>query len=622
MSPKNSPKPRDSRAKAAAEPANAHATRETVESIVIAFVLAFLFRTFEAEAFVIPTGSMAPTLMGMHKDVDCAKCGHRYRVTASEEADTNAHKRNPMDVVGGVCRLCRFPMPMRADNLSPHLFEGMEEVDFQKTYNGDRILVNKYIFTLAEPERFDVIVFHFPGDAETNYIKRLVGLPRETLRVFQGDLYVGKQDATRDEDFTVVRKPADKVLAVRQLVHDTDYDPLELYDAGWPLRWHATSPTGADGWQLTPPDKDDNVVRQSYSVDRTGGGEAWLRYRHTVPDNDVWRKVANVQPPSDAGPAADQSGRAGKSRSQLIMDFNAYNARVHRAQAQVDLWPDVSKLGIHWVGDLIVEADVKVAEAKGELLLDLVEAGKHFTCRVDLATGKATLGGQDLADFAPAANTPLSSSGRYNVQFANIDDQLLLWVDGELMQFDQSTEYDAVKAFGSRRIGPKTSMADRGDLEPAGIGAAGSKLTVTRLKLWRDIYYIADSYQASANESRDGRMIADYDFVSEATLRDLRHDSSLWDELFLRRRHVDFKLGDDQFFVMGDNSAESSDARLWQDLRPREDGLPSGQPGGAYLERRMLIGKAVCVYWPHAWYTIPKTPIPVWPNFRDMRLVR
>ena len=44
--------------------------RETIESIAIAFVRAFLFRTFEAEAFVIPTGSMAPTLQGRHKDVD------------------------------------------------------------------------------------------------------------------------------------------------------------------------------------------------------------------------------------------------------------------------------------------------------------------------------------------------------------------------------------------------------------------------------------------------------------------------------------------------------------------------------------------------------------------------
>ena len=63
----------------------AGAVRELIESVAIAFILAFMFRTFEAEAFVIPTGSMAPTLMGRHKDVICRKCKYPYRVSASEE---------------------------------------------------------------------------------------------------------------------------------------------------------------------------------------------------------------------------------------------------------------------------------------------------------------------------------------------------------------------------------------------------------------------------------------------------------------------------------------------------------------------------------------------------------
>ena len=68
--------------------------RETIESIVVAFVLAFLFRTFEAEAFVIPTGSMAPTLQGRHKDLICPKCGTHYRVSASlsEELDEDTQR--------------------------------------------------------------------------------------------------------------------------------------------------------------------------------------------------------------------------------------------------------------------------------------------------------------------------------------------------------------------------------------------------------------------------------------------------------------------------------------------------------------------------------------------------
>src|SRR3954469_21522984 len=80
-------------APASSPPVQTHAIRETVESIVIAFVLAFFFRTFEAEAFVIPTGSMAPTLMGRHKDVVCPKCNCRYQVSASEEESEDPHQQ-------------------------------------------------------------------------------------------------------------------------------------------------------------------------------------------------------------------------------------------------------------------------------------------------------------------------------------------------------------------------------------------------------------------------------------------------------------------------------------------------------------------------------------------------
>src|SRR3989304_2288271 len=68
--------------------ATAHNFRETIESIVIAFILAFLFRTFEAEAFVIPTGSMAPALQGRHKEVACPQCGYTYRTGASIDETT------------------------------------------------------------------------------------------------------------------------------------------------------------------------------------------------------------------------------------------------------------------------------------------------------------------------------------------------------------------------------------------------------------------------------------------------------------------------------------------------------------------------------------------------------
>ncbi len=88
--------------------------RETIESVVIAFVLAFLFRTFEAEAFVIPTGSMAPTLMGRHKDLECSNCGYEFQVSASDEVDNSngTLKGASSLVVGCTCPMCRFPMDL------------------------------------------------------------------------------------------------------------------------------------------------------------------------------------------------------------------------------------------------------------------------------------------------------------------------------------------------------------------------------------------------------------------------------------------------------------------------------------------------------------------------------
>src|SRR3712207_4855393 len=57
--------------------------KETVQSILVAFILAFIFRTFVVEAFVIPTGSMAPTLLGAHMRFHCTDCGYRWTVNFS-----------------------------------------------------------------------------------------------------------------------------------------------------------------------------------------------------------------------------------------------------------------------------------------------------------------------------------------------------------------------------------------------------------------------------------------------------------------------------------------------------------------------------------------------------------
>jgi signal peptidase I len=591
----------------AAQP-QTHAVRETVESIVIAFVLAFLFRTFEAEAFVIPTGSMAPTLMGRHKDVECPKCGYRYQVSASEE-ESDDPDVIPTPCVAGMCPMCKFVLPMVSELPNvPERLEG-QDIDKQRSYNGDRILVNKYIYAFSDPKRWDVVVFKYPGDAKVNYIKRLVGLPGETLRVYQGDLFIGDAQAVDDEDFQISAKPADKVLALRQLVHDTEYDPAELFEAGWPLRWNASP--AEKGWQREATIEGANV-RQRYTVDGSDQSEAWIRYEHRLPNYGVWRRLAQLSadtPPDK--PIAFSEVDLESAQRRLITDANSYNGRLvgRELAGQDDLSINAVKQGLHWVGDLIVEADVEVEESRGELLLDLVEAGRHFRCAINLANGEATLSAEGEAELA-TAKTSIDGAGKYRVAFANVDDRLLLWIDDDLVSFEGGTAYDVGQVFGDRQsILPQTSEDDLGDLAPAGLGARGAKVAVTRLKVWRDIYYIAAS-------SAIGTTISDFDANLDAVLESAARPES-WD-LYSKRRPVDFRMKQDQFFVMGDNSAESSDARLWYGMSK------GGRPGGAYLERRLLIGRALCVYWPHSWHKVPGTPIPFpfFPNFGDMRLVR
>ncbi|HEY6565200.1 MAG TPA: signal peptidase I, partial [Pirellulaceae bacterium] len=170
--------------------------RDNIENFLVAVILALLFRGFEAEAFVIPTGSMAPTLMGRHKDLRCDECGFRFQTGESldpvpEGGDRINHRMIRPGIDGVVCPNCRYSMhtPLGGRRFVP--------------YTGDRILVNKFAYQTADPERWDVIVFKYPGNAKQNYIKRLVGLPNETLTIRHGDVFT----SSSTEEARIARKP-------------------------------------------------------------------------------------------------------------------------------------------------------------------------------------------------------------------------------------------------------------------------------------------------------------------------------------------------------------------------------------------------------------------------------
>ena len=551
------------------------AVRETVESVVIAFVLAFMFRTFEAEAFVIPTGSMAPTLMGRHKDLTCPECGFAFQASASEEVNEDGSPKLPAERY--LVRSCTCPMCRRTFEVD----SGRRE---HRSFKGDRIIVAKFPYQFGDPQRWDVAVFRYPGEAYKNYIKRLVGLPHETVKIHCGDIYV-RDDRQGDGQFRIQRKPPGKLLAMLQPVFDNDLMPA-IMRSGFPTpRWQPEplSPN-TPNWQ---PEDD----YRAYRVEASPETEVWLRYRHLLPTQAQWAKVAR-------GGQRQPLPRSEPLRPQLISDFSAYNT----SQSWDSPIPPES-IGLHPVGDLALECQLEVLSDTGQAVLELVKGGRRFQCRFDLRSGAATMciDGQGLVEidgqqyrYHPTAKTRVRGPGKYRLRFSNCDEQLLLWVDGRLVRFDADTCYPPL-----RNQQPQVA-----DLAPAGIAALGATLRVSHIKLWRDVYYIADS---------SSQPLSDYP-KSEIGLPpsvDFLADPTQW-SVFQRRRSVQFTLKADEFLALGDNSLKSKDSRLWGGVEVDGKLVPS------CVHRDLLIGKALFIYWPHSW----DWPVPLFPNFARMGFVR
>lgn len=58
----------------------------------------------------------------------------------------------------------------------------------------DRIIASRLAYITEDPERYDVVLFEFPDDENTIYVKRVIGLPGETVEIVNGVVYVTKAD--------------------------------------------------------------------------------------------------------------------------------------------------------------------------------------------------------------------------------------------------------------------------------------------------------------------------------------------------------------------------------------------------------------------------------------------
>jgi Signal peptidase, peptidase S26 len=93
--------------------------RETIETVVFVVVLVLMLKTFLAEAFVIPTGSMATTLYGYHKDITCEKCGYEFPVNVSPWAEPSGDRGQGIPILTAKCPNCEFSNPVKGVGRRP-----------------------------------------------------------------------------------------------------------------------------------------------------------------------------------------------------------------------------------------------------------------------------------------------------------------------------------------------------------------------------------------------------------------------------------------------------------------------------------------------------------------------
>lgn len=575
--------------------------KETIEQILIAFVMAFIFRCFMVEAFVIPTGSMAPTLLGQNMSFRCSDCGWQWKVNYSRAGGSSSDMgADPfaMDVATKQkktlsirCPNCGYKLPR---------FNAADEANDAFAPNvrfGDRILVIKYGYLINEPKRWDVVVFKSPDvrggsispsvvsppDAyQENYIKRLVGKPGETVMILDGDVYVTSEQKKladlRPDDFTIQTKSWDVQEALWRIVYDNDHQPIgntrtyvspltkqvEVDEPAWRQPW---TPVGNNGWTASTrtfefdPSKgngaikfDVNAVPSLYSL------TDWLGYDITSDIGDPRLGVDQFRP----------------GRSE---------------------YPNMTA-NLSPVSDLKLAMTYERLEGDGKLRLNIQKRNQIAIVELDGSTYtiKRSVDGQET-QIATGTKSGIGSGHGSRIEFSFVDYQATLRIDGKIVAQSKPGDFAPnVKAlldeFESNNNPPMGSVW---------IDAAGHRASLSHLSLWRDIYYISrmlpnrlDPKWAIPRKFPTGTGKPPYG----AQL---------------------IQLDSDEYFVLGDNSYLSGDARMWYmpiNLPDENLFVDSGR-----VPERFLIGKAFFVYWPSG-FPITNSAFRLVPNFGEMRFIK
>lgn len=533
--------------------------KETLTSVTIAFVMAFVFRAFVIEAFVIPTGSMAPTLLGAHMRFTSPKTGFDWPVGPWSATPPNSQNYNRTQSSVTVSD----PMSDQKDSHSK-----------LPLASGDRILVLKYLYSLHDPKRFDVVVFKSPEMPQTNFIKRLTGLPGEQIALVDGDIFSRKasvpppppgegQADWSEQDWAIARKPERVQRSVWQPVYDSAYTPAPGERPFVPPWTGATQ-----NWDVRG--------KRIYTFSGTEQTTlAWDDQRWPISDRYSYNEIRHT---SIDGPALEPDP-LGLTRLPISRTTEVFPVSDLRMRCGIE--PDQAGLN----ATAIIQA--RNHEFRAEIQGTQVTLRMRHMPRIRGEEPQWT-----TLDTATLAK-PLEPGRVTNVEFWHSDQSLSLFVDSKKVAhgvYDwtpsqriwfalgldlNSTETDTERAINDPRQYRRPAVRWEFD---------GSPFKLYRVGLDRDIHY-----QAGGSGRR--------------TLRATHPSTTL-------------TLNPDQFFVNGDNSPASSDGRMWNG--PDAWVAETIDPTWGVVPRDLLIGKAFFVYFPSL---MKDRTVPV-PDFGRMRFIR
>ncbi len=488
-----------------------------LESLTLVVLLALVFRGFVVEAFVIPTGSMAETLLGEHTETICKQC--RYVYVSSVPPERN--NRRAMGRMGSGRLRC------------PNCGAAPRQEALERA--GDRVLVLKPMYFLSRykglewlgPRRWDVAVFLYPGNGQENYIKRITGLPGESIEVIDGDIYINGQ---------IARKPPRVQEQMWITVFDNDYQRQD---------------DGPDGpaWQEVSGRmerlREGRVLRLNAK-----GSERTLVYKGAINNGLAYNALHGSEGPavtvSNLRLSFDVIGRERGKTSEVTAVLSKANRQFRLRLGFLD-------------EEAVIELQSRYATETGE--------GRTYWKTVRDKGGSELR--RRLGAIAPGKSVQL--------RLQNADYRVSVWVDGEEVLATTDSSY------GPAALGQLRDSAQSRAARPyVAMGAKDCEVDLLHIKLDRDVYYTSPRRISVPPEDRRRDAIA-------AKLHGARPRAC--GEPFRmppRRNHPE-----PAYFMMGDNSSNSQDSRLWWS---KHGGLGDDYVLGT-VPRSYVIGQAFSGYW-------------------------